>query len=267
MGHFKNPYADESEMVTALAHAAKSAGWLAYPETSGFDLLLVATDKVQAAGIRAGDQLGVEGKRAGNLRLLVQAMPKTRSDSGPNFHVALVPRATSDFKDLAKELGILVIEACVRKWNNAYTREWVKSDFTGALSFFPPLYRQYYEKPLWSPEVEVWTPPGVKSPKSVSPWKVKAVKLCLLAEQKGFLTSADFRDAKVSMTLWRKRWIEATDKRAGRFTKYRLRTDYPHDPPPHLKYPEIAEALRADEKDYGSEAEAQIKRRRRKRAA
>ncbi len=273
MGRFKNPYTSENEMLVAFADTAKAGGWPVFPETSGYDMLLVATSEVQAVGIKAGDQVGVEGKTTGNLKLLTQIRPHPRATEGPHYHMAVIPRALPDFDEIARAMGIMVTEACVSRWSGG-KKVWDRSDFRYALSFFPTYYRQYYSKSLWHPEVEVWVPPGVNSPKSVSPWKVKAVKLCLLAKKQGYITSADFRMLGVSMTLWRNRWIMSTDRKVGRLTCYVLwEKDYPHDPPPHMKYPEIAEALGDDIEAYERASEEHFdrprrrRRRRRKRAA
>lgn len=262
---FKNPYSDENEMLVAFSDALKAKGWLVFPETGGFDLLLVATDEVEAVGVKPGDQVGVEGKRAGNLKLLTQARPQPRARKGPHYHLAIVPRATPEFAELAMALRIMVVEACTYRWSGG-EKVWTKSDFAYDATLFAPLYRQYYDEPCWHPEVEIWVPPGVNSPKKLSPWKIKAVKLCLRAKEHGYLTSQDFRSAGISMTVWRNRWIKDAGSKSGRYKKYVLwEKDYPYDPPPHMKYPEIAEALGADIEEYDEAIEKHFDGRRRKR--
>lgn len=259
-------------MLVAFTEAARAQGWRVFPETAGFDVLLVATDQVTAAGIKPGDQLGVEGKKAGNLKLLTQVRPQRNALKGPHFHVAVVPRATEEFREIAMALNVMVVEACTRGWRNG-VRVWERSEFKYDLRFFPPLFRQYYEEPCWHPDVEVWVPPGVNSPKRMSPWKIKAVKLCVLGKRKGFLTSADFRAAGVSMSVWRGRWLKESDTRRGRHKAYTLwEVDYPYDPPPHLKYPEIVAAVSADDAEYEGaieplEVPRSRRRRRRRRVA
>jgi hypothetical protein len=269
---FRNPYKDENEMMEAFGAHARAEGWLVFPETSGFDMLLVATDRVHALGVQPGDQVGVEGKRACNMRVLVQAMPKN-TGAGPHYHLVVVPRLDPDFAELARTVGIMAVAAANRDWGRSRGL-WVKSDFRFDLKIFPTFYRQYYEEPCWHPEVEIWVPSGVASPKTISPWKVKAVRLCMVARRQGFLTSDDFRQHSISMGVWRtRRWLIPTGEKKGRLTKYVLNElKYPYDPPPHLKYPEILEALSAAEDKYDAEQDGFLKdlprsMRRRKRAA
>lgn len=239
MGTKKNPYASENELCEAFAEAMKEKGWRAYPETSGFDLLLVATKDVKRRDILPGDQIGIEAKMRANVEVLYQAVPKPYVNQGPNFHAVLVPAASRAFEYIARSLEVVVFKSMWESWN----RSWKKGAFN-----FPPLlnsYRLYYEEPCWYPDADIWVPPGVSSPITISKWKIKAMELCLAAEAKnGEVTSQDFRAHGVAMARWVQcGWIKPTGNKRGRYMLYRLDPNAVNTPP-HKRWPEIFEAVR-----------------------
>lgn len=235
---FVNPYKSEEELCSGFAEYARSAGWRVYPETSNWDLLLVATPEVKTKNVRSGDQLGIQAKLNANIEVLRQAMPQPDARRGPNFHGVLVPRVTPDFREVAHGLFITPIAGT----RNVYTdRPKTVQGFKHQLLFLNPLFRLEYSEPLWCPEVEVWTPAGVPSPASLTPWKFKAVRLCIEGRAKGFLTSSDFYAQRMGKTLWiRNGWVVelGEQEKYGKQKKYVL-TD---KAPDHI-YPEITKAL------------------------
>lgn len=240
-----------------LSRRARDMGWKVFPETSGHDLLLVATADVQTKNARPGDQIGVQAKLTGNVEVLAQAMPDTWGEKGPHWHAVLVPVAVKEFEQVARRLGLVTIEATKRVWKDHRWRR--ERGIDHELTYLPPAMRHYYTEMAWHPEVEILVPAGVKSPRIITPWKVKAVRLCLEALDRGFLTTADFRQAGVSMTVWKqKEWIEPSGERIGRSMKYRLVLE---NDPPHLKWPEIAERLKEDA-DMDDGGDSKKKRRR-----
>ena len=116
----------ESELCEELMARARREGWLVYPETAGFDLLLVATGDTLAVvkadrfarrrnghrldgDVAPGDMIGVEAKLAANVEVLAQAVDRgfaNRTRTGPDFRVADVPRASRSFRDLASILHV-----------------------------------------------------------------------------------------------------------------------------------------------------------------
>lgn len=242
---YKNPYASENELCEAFTAFATHRGWRVFPETAGFDLLLVATRDVVLRGVMPGDQIGVEAKLSDNVEVLYQALPRNDTAVGPNFHAVLVPRAKPAFTVLARRLGIVAFEGCGLRWNSERwdRREWTRDVF----AFHPLLYqsRHYYTEACWHPEIDVWVPPGVSGPRRITPWKVAAVKLCLHGKTQGYLTSDDFRTFGISMSRWvRGAWVVATGEKRGRRNLYVVNESNTKDPPPHLRWPEIADALR-----------------------
>jgi len=230
-----NVFASETELCVEFAEYAKTLGWRVYPETSGFDLLLVAAPEVKTVGARPGEQIGVQAKLTVNMHLFAQAIPNARANAGPNFFAVLVPSADTDCFAVARRLGVVVFTAAMyRKWSDP---PWQKK--LGGLEHLIARHH-VFDAPAWTPEVEIWTPPGVKSPSIITPWKIDAVKLCLLGEKKGFLTTVDFIEHGISTTLWvARKWIVDTGDKIGKRKKYRL-----GEVTPHLLWPEITEALR-----------------------
>lgn len=225
-----------------LSQRAKDMGWKVFPETGNHDLLLVAGEGVKTKNARPGDQIGVQAKLSGNVEVLAQAMPDHWGEKGPHWHAVLVPVAVKEFDQVARRLGLLTFEATKRVWKEHRWRR--ERSIEHELTYLPPVMRHYYTEPEWHPDVEILVPAGVKSPRSVTPWKVKSVRLCLDAIERGFLTIYDFRQAGVNITTWKQYgWVEASGEKHGRAMKYKLVLD---QNPPHLKWPEITERLKED---------------------
>lgn len=223
-------YVREVDMCSAFRDLARRHGFAVHSETDGFDMLLVAD---RASGFSKGDQIGVHAKLHANFRVLAQCIPRDPARSGPDYYAVLVPSADSDFRVVAHALRIAVLEG--GRIADPQARL-----FDGAA-----WHRHSACAPSWVPECEVHDlPAGGVAPKLMTPWKMAAVKLCLLAEQRGFLTERDFSEADMSMGLWRaKQWIKAAGSvvHGGRkVTRYVLVDERR---PPHLLHPEIVTAL------------------------
>ncbi len=235
-------YTDEKELCVDFAEHAKSLGWKVFPETSGCDLLLVAGDGVKTVGVDAGDQVGVQAKLKGNLEVLRQSIPGPHQTSGPAYQAVLIPEVTPDFEYIARELRILVFKGSTNNgWGPASKK--IKG-FGTSLIWVPRDLKLYYDAPLWHPDVELWTDPGVSSPKSITPWKVNSVRLCLDAIERGHVTTAHFREARISIKRWiDNKWLKDTGERVGKSKRYVINDA---TRPPHVLYPEIAAKIGRD---------------------
>ena len=72
-------YGTEADLCREFTAAVREHGeWTAYPETCGWDLVLVH---------QTGVQIGIEAKKTLNAKVLVQALPRWRRDeeNGPDF--------------------------------------------------------------------------------------------------------------------------------------------------------------------------------------
>jgi hypothetical protein len=218
-----------------LSIVARDQGFRVYPETGDFDLLLVAGEETN--GFESGTQIGVQAKLRDNVEVLAQALPRMDrhpSQPMPHRYAVLVPRARREFRWLAARLSISVIEG--RLLDNRY-----HSDLS-----FMTYHRYQVQKPCWEPTVEIPAlQGGLPSVKPMTPWKLGAVGLCLLAEERGYITPEDFRSAAVSRsTFLQREWItrgQAVTVDGKKEYRYCLNAD---SRPPHLLFPEVAAALR-----------------------
>lgn len=249
-------FASEASLCDEYATAMKAWGFDVFPETSGWDLIGVA--KRAIGEIREGDQVGVQAKLSANFKVLVQATEDDPSrynavgrTRGPHWRFVLVPKATGDFIELARRLGVVVVTPTLRWSNDPTTGKPVV-----AHGFYSPMvsakFRRDPTRELWVPDVALWTQPGAPSPRSITPWKLAALKLCLLAEERGYLLKSDFYAAEVDMTRWtrsvkgkawmRGAWVEVAPK-----TKEYRYTLTEHAP--HRIYADIYEAMKASLKE------------------
>lgn len=79
-------------------------GWIVYPETAGFDILLVRED--------TGHQLGIEAKLRLNEKVIDQILPSDWSnlcnDEGPDWRAVLVPEGSGSTVRLLQWAGVMV---------------------------------------------------------------------------------------------------------------------------------------------------------------
>lgn len=213
-------FASEAELCASFAAFAKNQGWSVHPETSDFDLLLV-WDKKFGHPQNPGDVVGVQAKMRPSLELLAQAKPLWMATSGPDFHVVVVPQASGPFLAVAQALGLSVSTPEYYNWNLTLGQ------------------RHHYPKRPWYPEVPVEMEAGTPSPRSVTKWKVTAVRLCLHGIRRGFLTAADFNAFGISMGRWvQQGWIEDTGTKDGKLKKYGVAAVAPH-----TMYPEVTASV------------------------
>lgn len=221
-------FGSESELVQALIDAARAAGYQAHPEVGSWDTLLVCRE--------TGDQIGVQAKMRPSVEVFSQALPNVHGP-GPEIHSVLVPVATPEFIHVARSLKVHVFEG-------------VHLDHLDLGAVFRTAQRWGHPVREWAPEVEMRFPAGVPSPRRMTPWKLAAVKLCLLARAQGFVTRADMKRLKLDPHWWMNpkfgRVLEPRLDENGirRRGEYSLR-DSSSPMVPDLRWPEIVDALQA----------------------
>ena len=89
----EKPFATEGALCEAFAEWARAEGFTVYPETAGWDMLLVAAD---------GHQLGIEAKLSLNLKVLAQALKGCTysAERGPDYRAILVPESHDGVDDI-----------------------------------------------------------------------------------------------------------------------------------------------------------------------
>lgn len=189
----------EAEVCEKFKALMEDSGWVVYPETSDWDLVCVGP---------RGVQVGVEAKGRANIMVLYQALHGDRFPGckkiGPDYHAVLVPKAVPEFKKLAHILGVIVFdyEDITKFGANSIDRFRLRLGWLSEELDNPMLWN--HSKPLWTPPVVVEVPAGVQSPVKVTQWKVSAVRLCMLLRERGYITTRDFRDFGIRLTVyWR----------------------------------------------------------------
>lgn len=193
------PYPSEAALCEAFAAWVRSGGgtryepWTVYPETGGFDLLLVDPQ---------GRQLGIEAKLRMNAKVLVQAIPSRWSSlDGPDWRGILVPKINDELRELAHVLGLVVFTPLWECWGTGHDRRVSGSRPSGR--FQPMLYQAEQVHDCWhdfNPETRCELPPmvpdlpaGVPAPVRLTPWKVGALKVLAHLEVHGAITSREVR--------------------------------------------------------------------------
>lgn len=227
----KSVFENEAALCAAFI-AALPEGWTAYAETAGFDILLVRSID--------GAQIGVEAKMTLNAKVLLQSVEGIYSAhgserEGPDFRAALVPygAAGAEMKSIATYLGVTVIEcraggegeqqveAEVAK-HGEYYRPYASKNYEPFKPELPDAKFQWRETwadycpakrcpvPDYVPDVVA----GASGPSQLSEWKIKAIKICILLERRGFVTGADFAHIKIDRKRWLDfRWLKPTPVR------------------------------------------------------
>ena len=233
----RTPWPSEAAMCASFQEEAKAQGFRVYPESGGHDMVLVAgAEAARAFHIDAGDQIAVEAKLHANLAVLEQAVPPWRhgyDGACADWYAVLAPDIADGFRSVAAALDILLWY-----WPPEETRR------QGRYTFWEPRFPENMRAPagkrLLLP-LEVNMAAGMPSPRSVTPWKVAAVRLCLLGRKQLLLTS-DFKHTPVRIRTFQDRgWIRCAC-REGRDTWWEL-IDTPTRP--DVIYTEIVVALEA----------------------
>lgn len=220
-------FAKESDLCSTFISLLPEE-WTAYPETGGFDILLVRDAD--------GFQIGVEAKLKLNAKVICQAAESTSTYQitapGPDCRAVLIPEGvTTDLAALCPRLALTVIS--VRY--DSFVAECLKRN---PFSFHPRLpeiddrwlTRDWYELcpasrlklPDWVPDVSA----GESAPVTLTQWKIRAIKIAITLEKQGYITRQDFAFFEISMSRWTQmRWIVPGDTKgrwvAGRMPDFR----------------------------------------------
>lgn len=212
------PFQTEAALCQAFQRTVPDE-WLVYPETAGWDMLLV-----HRVG---GWQIGVEAKLTLNAKVIAQAIKRERYGSGPDFRAVLVGKVVAENKALAHALGLTVITPKdVNQWRFAKRKpaahpwewfgphvptfrpdlpegerlvkigewwgDWDRSDWFDRF----PINR--HALPDYVPEVAA----GVPSPMILSSWKIKAMRVCQWVDRSGSITRAQFKALGIDPSRW-----------------------------------------------------------------
>lgn len=193
-------------------HERETEKWTAYSETAGFDILLVRDAD--------GFQIGVEAKLRLNAHVVCQALPDylwTPVTEGPDCRAVLVPGGMIDngLGTICTALGITVI----RCYGEDAHLNFFEPGLPEINSWQPP--REWFE---WAPLRRCTLPgyvpdvvAGASAPVSLTLWKVAAIKLAILLEERP-VTRADFAHLNLSASRWLQSpsgWLRKADDGGG----------------------------------------------------
>lgn len=185
-------FALEKDLCAAFVEDLKSHSmqWTAYPETAGWDLLLVRRD---------GVQVGVQAKLTLNPKVLSQALPSwTYSEIGPDYRAVLVPVGeVRDMEAVCKHVGVKVM-----KQRHPQERHWYSHlslpDPAYTVSDWAPWYPlKRHPLPDYVPDVVA----GASAPQTLSSWKIAAIKVQIILEQRP-VTKTDIKELCLSPSRW-----------------------------------------------------------------
>ena len=208
-----SPWPTEAALCADFAATARERGWTVYPETAGWDLLLVDPG--------SGAQLGVEAKLIGGLEVLGQIVNRLGwryhcdEDRGPDFAATLVGRPRAGFRDVVESLGVIVFdggqEARARAqggWGRRNHWHHLPAPRYAVLGWTSHHFHDQRESlPDFPPDVRA----GVPSPVTLTLWRQAAIRICGVLRRRGYLVREDFRRAHVDP----KRWLLYYLDRAG----------------------------------------------------
>lgn len=190
-------FKSEVELCAAFCDWARAQRFTPYPETDGWDIVLVAPD---------GTQIGVQAKMKFNMAVLQQTIDGQYSvwhSSGPDYRAILLPEGSGG-ESICDALGITVF------------RYRVASAGYGRDEFYPDLKidRHFRSWHYWNPEKRIAlpeyvpdVPAGASGPVQLTRWKIAALKVVAVLEIRGYVTRQDFSLYGID----HRRWIGPND--------------------------------------------------------
>lgn len=206
----KATFATEADLCRAFISVVNAEEWTVYPETADFDILLVRKSD--------GFQIGVEAKLSLSTVALCQALEglKFATAAGPDCRAILVPYGVGQsLAPICQHLGITIIQMDNLEATDHRAIRYRQLRYAPALPSdrarladvdwheFCPAKR--CALPDYVPDGEA----GHKGPTKLTPWKILALKIVILAETRGYVTRADFKHLRLDSRRWldRGRWL------------------------------------------------------------
>lgn len=218
------PFKTEAELcATFIAAATRPSGrpdipsktprepeWVAYPETGGFDILLVR--RVD------GFQIGIEAKLRLNDTVLRQALEGQRYDPlapGPDCIAVLVPAESGRdvLRLIAPFCGITVI-SCRTDTQPPFYPYLPRNDLGSwaGRDWFENLPVNRVRLPEYVPDVVA----GASAPLQLTDWKIAAIKLAVIMDRRGYITRSDFKHVDIDHRRWvGQQWIQVDSARGA----------------------------------------------------
>jgi hypothetical protein len=171
----------------------RRADWKIYPETADWDLLIVHS---------SGFQLGIEAKLSLNAKVIDQALVGVHSRwarfDGPDYRMVLVPSVGRQLHlgRICSVIGIGIISLRAEEYGTRHGLNLPHPDISNDLPNWGPTDR--CPVPDYIPDVTA----GVKSPVKLTEWKVRAIKLSIVLDRKGWVNRSEMRALGISPSRW-----------------------------------------------------------------
>ena len=200
------PFATEADLCAAFI-VALPAAWTSYAETAGWDILLVRKPD--------GFQVGIQAKLRLNAEVFAQALEDHHDVKwrGPDCRAILVPWAdcTLGLGCFSPYCGITIIRmpsqltagparGVRRRVFGSFEPDLPKhdQDWSTERHWFEMAPLERCRLPEYVPDV----PAGARAPLQLTEWKIKALKIAVLLEDRGFVTRADFAHLDIDHRRW-----------------------------------------------------------------
>lgn len=174
----------EADLCDWLIEREATRGWVAYPEHAGWDVLMVRE--------RDGFQVGVQAKLRANCEVIAQAADGMARSKRPDVAAVLVPDASHAFVRVARLCGGIK----VLHWSSPHRYDFNFLDERLHSATGSPGTR--HELPPFVPAVRAGSP----APTPLTKWKLAALRLCLLLDRQGYVTTEDIKRLGMSPTRW-----------------------------------------------------------------
>src|SRR6478736_875463 len=222
----------EALLCDAFMAWARTQGFTVYPETDGWDLILVDRD---------GFQIGVEAKLRLNLKVITQALPLYGiGDSGPDHRAVLVPERPFDYERLLQLLGLEVFYAggVRERWAFMHHERAYQHDRRVLFDWNP---KARCRLPEYVPDVRA----GLSGPVQLTPWKIGALKVLAVIEARGSITRKQISTLGLDPRAWTggRGWLVPLDGDEKRNGRYKLGAPCPRF---DMQHPDVYARVKAD---------------------
>lgn len=246
--------------------------WIAYPETAGFDILMHRPCD--------GAQIGIEAKLRLNPDVIAQVINRSEPGGpGPDYRAVLIPAMGNNdhWQTILRHVGVTPIVARSQDYRalEGVEREWCfrpdlpKLFRPGALPhnedghYFDA--RERFEHwpgvvdwPNWWPSQRAKLPDyvpdviaGSPAPVTLTPWKVKAIKMAVFLEKRGVVQRSHFKSLDLSMSMWTQSGWIVPGARRGEWVKGQCMRDFRNQHPTNF------DQIEADFENWESELQAE----------
>jgi hypothetical protein len=200
------PFATEADLCARFI-ATIGPDWICYPESCGWDILLVRKAD--------GFQIGIEAKLLLNTHVISQALEEysawSADRAGPDCRAVLVPAdSQGGFGRICEYIGLTIIYVRSEAQVKEVTGYWgsrpkifepgLPGDNHGIneKEWFEWAPARRHDLPDYVPDVAA----GMPSPTQLTAWKISAMKIAIILEKRGFLTRTDFKHINIDHRRW-----------------------------------------------------------------